>query len=121
MNYLDWKSTQLGYLDYSDYLNSFHWEQIKLKYRDRKCFCCLVETQLQLHHISYENLGKENASDLVTLCKKCHQSTHKLITNGSKLHSAHFIHRDNLAGKVIKKKKKKRNRKQRRADARKKK
>lgn len=68
---------------YYAYINSAAW-----KYRRRmeivKAGCMCVECQmperlgipLQVHHLSYDNLGDELPGDLVVLCKLCHEERH---------------------------------------------
>ena len=45
--------------------------------RDKACILCKGTTNLQVHHLTYKRFGKEKLSDLVVLCKKCHEKTHK--------------------------------------------
>jgi hypothetical protein len=61
--------------NYHTYLKSNHWNTIKTNYyvtRYYRCYFCGVRKGLQLHHISYENIGNEKPQDLVYLCSKCH-------------------------------------------------
>ena len=41
-----------------------------------KCVICGKAKNLNVHHITYENLGAEKVSDLVTLCRDCHEDIH---------------------------------------------
>jgi hypothetical protein len=43
----------------------------------KKCQMCNSPKYLQVHHRTYERLGKERPSDLITLCSKCHSKFHK--------------------------------------------
>ncbi len=64
---------------YKDYLNSEHWNSVKNEYFNKnpyRCYFCGSKYFLNLHHITYDRLGKEDLSDLVYLCKRCHKYTH---------------------------------------------
>lgn len=70
-------------LQYSDYLKSDHWKNIrhkKLKNVEFKCQICNAEkTELHVHHNTYERKGQEYLSDLLVLCKECHNQFHDKI------------------------------------------
>lgn len=36
------------------------------------CERCLQRTAVQVHHVTYERLGAERATDLLALCEHCH-------------------------------------------------
>ena len=77
------------YIDYNDYVQSDEWHQsfprmLTLTLDDNKCRMCGDDYKLEVHHITYENLGKELAADLVTLCHDCHTYTHKIAGKGAK-------------------------------------
>lgn len=40
------------------------------------CEVCGVDDELEVHHITYENLGTEQPTDLVVLCGRCHEGRH---------------------------------------------
>jgi 5-methylcytosine-specific restriction endonuclease McrA len=68
-------------MDYQGYLKSDHWKKMKAWFRKsgfpKRCLACGVQTKLQLHHKSYDNLGKEIYGwDLILLCKSCHERVH---------------------------------------------
>lgn len=56
------------------YLQSAHWKKIKQRmYRTfRACEVCKSAGRLNIHHITYNRLGYEKASDLIVLCEGCH-------------------------------------------------
>lgn len=70
---------------YQNYITSSEWKQKceqRLKIAGYKCEMCGRLEQnskgLQIHHISYRNLGKEDvANDLICLCGRCHILIHK--------------------------------------------
>jgi len=68
-------------MKYSDYLQSSHWQEYKKTYRKwhpYECSCCkTTEERLELHHLTYRNIGKEKFKDTIYLCPFCHQSLHR--------------------------------------------
>lgn len=73
--------------EYNNYLQSHHWMQVRLRYRQGhkyRCFACPKKKDLQLHHRTYERIGAELDSDLVYLCGKCHGKIHRLARSKSK-------------------------------------
>ena len=66
---------------YNLYLQSDEWKAKREKIlgrRGRKCFACKEKkTGLQLHHVTYERVGHERNTDLVILCKECHEIAHE--------------------------------------------
>ena len=66
-------------LDYNLYIKSEQWKE---KREDRKfldglkCRFCGSAKNLQVHHITYENVPNEDMDDLITLCKSCHEKLH---------------------------------------------
>ena len=63
---------------YEKYRDSPAWKRKRdlVIERDKgKCVWCQVEGR-QVHHKTYENIGKEPLSDLVVLCGKCHKEEH---------------------------------------------
>lgn len=77
-------------MKYKDYLRSNTWLQIRLdilKIKGFKCERCdkkYSTKSLQVHHLSYERLGKEEPEDLEVLCKGCHATEHGLIKGKKK-------------------------------------
>lgn len=65
--------------DYAEYLKSDKWIQRRDLIREQRKFCeiCRSDKDLHVHHITYENLGKEKDDDLVLVCKDCHYAIHK--------------------------------------------
>ena len=65
-------------ITYQDYLQTEHWksfrERILKKYK--KCFICGRKDNLQVHHLTYVNLWKEEDKDVIVLCGSCHQKVH---------------------------------------------
>ena len=70
---------------YKDYLNSEHWKSIKNKkhaanYRGKAHHCAVCEdtSRLEVHHLTYKNIGKESLKTLRLLCTECHKILHSL-------------------------------------------
>ena len=69
------------YANYPEYLKSNHWLKVKVEYKKKfvyKCSMCDKTDALQLHHTTYERIGKERLDDLVYLCQHCHTLIHKV-------------------------------------------
>lgn len=67
---------------YQEYLKSEHWTDVKKAMRRLKSvpkceLCGTIDEMLDVHHISYENIGYENQSDLCVLCHSCHKKVHE--------------------------------------------
>ena len=69
----------LGFKSYAAYLRSNHWEQVKRRYResDRPQRCPCGARAADLHHLTYERIGREELTDLIALCRDCHRKTHR--------------------------------------------
>ncbi len=60
---------------YEAYLSSEQWKQKRLLILQRdgyKCIACGTTRRLAVHHKVYDRVGNELLSDLITLCKRCH-------------------------------------------------
>jgi 5-methylcytosine-specific restriction endonuclease McrA len=72
-----WKA--LGFNTYQDYLQSSLWIDKAIFFRElkgNKCERCGSTQNLNVHHLSYENVGNEHQKDLILLCKGCHEKEH---------------------------------------------
>ena len=62
------------------YMRSDTWNKLRksvLKRDNYSCQGCNIEdVSLEVHHITYKRLYKERKSDLVSLCRNCHQEIH---------------------------------------------
>ena len=74
---------------YDKYIRSDAWkqkEQERMRIDDNKCAMCGRPSEktrhgLQVHHITYKNLGHEDVlADLVTLCAPCHKKMHNYLS-----------------------------------------
>ena len=79
------RDTQETCIGYNNYLQTEHWKRFRdsiIKER-KKCECCgIVSLIMNVHHISYRNVGKEKKSDVALLCPDCHTYIHE-IKNGN--------------------------------------
>ena len=62
------------------YLSSNAWQKrriARLKFDHYTCQGCGIQgVPLEIHHLHYRTFRKESNSDLVSLCRSCHQHTH---------------------------------------------
>lgn len=72
----------LGFASYQDYLNGDHWRDFKKRYVAAKmpttCAVCGCKP-VQLHHHSYDRLGKEEFADITPLCRAHHEAVHEWL------------------------------------------
>ena len=69
---------------YLDYLGSVAWRRRRLAKLEEvrwKCQRCPETHGLQVHHLSYDNLGNEDTKELIVLCKACHWVADELRKN----------------------------------------
>jgi|694.fasta_scaffold22758_16 hypothetical protein len=83
MNPDPYNGTSMGQFMSADakahYLRSEKWQELRKIILERdahRCQSCWSRTNLQVHHISYLNLGNELQDDLVCLCSTCHEKLH---------------------------------------------
>lgn len=69
------------YYKYVLYLNSPEWKakrELVFKRDNCKCQKCKIEIADDVHHLTYENLGNEKLSELLSICRECHKKIHKM-------------------------------------------
>lgn len=62
--------------NYQRYLASREWACLKKQVRGRSggwCERCIEREAKQVHHLTYERIGRERLEDLQHLCKPCHE------------------------------------------------
>jgi hypothetical protein len=66
--------------DYHEYINSPRWKKRadRIKKRVGCCSVCKSTNNLNVHHKTYERLGRERNKDLVVLCRDCHLIEHDI-------------------------------------------
>lgn len=65
--------------NYSEYLKSEEWQRkrkLRLKVAGYCCEQCGIAAPLDIHHVTYENVGRETIDDLIALCRDCHDEKH---------------------------------------------
>lgn len=68
--------------EYEAYLNSEEWKERRkrrLKMTGFRCSACHKKGMIQVHHLTYERIFREEMSDLLPLCKKHHDDAEELI------------------------------------------
>lgn len=66
---------------YNTYLKSKHWKRKRKRALCNAGFSCQEcgnRGSLQVHHLSYKNLGNEQDYDLKVLCRSCHREVHNI-------------------------------------------
>ena len=69
------------------HLSTYHWQKMskrRIEFDGKKCqgVRCQSTHNLDAHHKSYENCGKEEEfHDLITLCRSCHKKEHARLNN----------------------------------------
>lgn len=76
-------SQHIRNMPYADFLQTKYWkaicQQVKFKYGST-CAMCHSKENLNVHHRTYKNHGKEHVclNDMICLCKKCHSNFHQV-------------------------------------------
>jgi hypothetical protein len=69
--------------EYHTYLKSDHWKNVKVRYfsskRPKVCDICGSDKEINLHHKTYTRLGHEYLTDLIVLCRDCHEAVHSFL------------------------------------------
>jgi hypothetical protein len=64
-----------------EYLKSAEWQTLRkstLKRDNYACQSCgATGVPLEVHHLTYQRLGKERPSDVISLCRVCHERQHQ--------------------------------------------
>lgn len=87
--------------NYSVYLNSDHWQQLRRKviardhFQCQNCFTRVTDSSAHVHHMSYDGfnrVGHSFAFECVTLCRKCHEDFHPHMQEQQRPQEvAHFL------------------------------
>lgn len=65
--------------NYGRYLASREWALKKNAVRERSggiCERCKIRPAVNVHHQTYERIGREELTDLIDLCRQCHDFEH---------------------------------------------
>lgn len=64
-------------LNYQKYLKSHAWQvkrQQVFNYYGKRCYACKTRVgPIQVHHLTYEHLGRERLDEVRPLCVRCHR------------------------------------------------
>lgn len=80
--------SSLASRDYRSYLYTKHWKTVRyamLLMLGARCMKCKKPnmwgelSNLHVHHVTYERVGNEKATDLLLLCSDCHKNEHEPI------------------------------------------
>lgn len=87
---LNYKGSEITINNKQDFLRSRYWSKLKWNYiktlrligkEKETCECCgkkFTFIELQLHHLTYKNIGNENFNELIYLCFNCHKKSHNM-------------------------------------------
>jgi 5-methylcytosine-specific restriction endonuclease McrA len=70
---------KVRHMDYqTEYLFTDHWRWTSRRKIEQVPYCeqCGVRWQLDAHHLHYRTLGMERMTDLIVLCRPCHEKEH---------------------------------------------
>ena len=87
------RSEIMDQMTHKKYMRSKMWERKRQQFLDSKkstcCEICGAKGSNQVHHRTYQRLLIEKMSDLVLLCRECHDDFHKVVPTKkmSKSHS----------------------------------
>jgi hypothetical protein len=82
-------------MTYREYLRSDHWADVKRRYREsdlpQNCMGCDAPN-VQYHHRTYNRVGHELLTDILPLCRQCHQDVHQYEKRfGTNINATHKI------------------------------
>lgn len=67
---------------YAEYIKSKSWAKKRNKIFKRDNYLCIIcssNKNLQAHHLTYDRLGYEKLTDLITVCTICHNKIHNKL------------------------------------------
>jgi hypothetical protein len=73
------QQNQAWWNEYSRHLASPEWQSLRQRVFARAnglCEGCRLRPPVQVHHLTYERLGREMLFDLAAVCLECHESIH---------------------------------------------
>lgn len=81
-------TTYKGHVWYRTYLNSVEWHKTKQRFRQSKLYkgCCAIcgYKKNDIHHKTYKRVQKERLTDLIALCRSCHDLVHEIALSGKR-------------------------------------
>lgn len=73
--------------EYLEYMESEQWKQLRDyvgDFWDWHCALCNSDNKVELHHRTYERFGSEKLTDVVLLCRRCHQAADRARQRNAK-------------------------------------
>jgi 5-methylcytosine-specific restriction endonuclease McrA len=73
------RTAELRKMPFKEYRRTPEWRSLRnrvLLRAGNKCELCYASGRLEAHHRTYDRYGQELLSDLIALCRSCHQSFH---------------------------------------------
>lgn len=80
---IGWTDQTLSHLyrnAYADYLQSAEWRRVRsavMRRANGVCEVCNAAPASEVHHLTYDRIGNESLTDLVAICRGCHQEAHQ--------------------------------------------
>ena len=86
------KYTRMEYR--KEYLKSPEWKQLRdlVMKANPKCQCCQNKQATDAHHMTYRNIVDIQPSDLLPVCRECHDYIHQAIRDGYISQNPYKIH-----------------------------
>jgi hypothetical protein len=78
-SYFEQKTAEFQSMPYAEYLKTPEWNDTRkhaLKRAGYRCQTCNDAAPLDVHHRTYERLGRERINDIIALCRRCHKKFH---------------------------------------------
>lgn len=92
------------HVNYHTYIRSQKWARRRARYFRRHAYCCTIcgtDRRVELHHHTYQRLGRERDKDLVPLCGIHHKGVHAYHNSqGGSLSDATFAYIRRMRGKL---------------------
>jgi hypothetical protein len=70
---------ELAAMPYAEYLLTPEWKErrrLAISFAQSRCQSCGSDQRLEVHHLTYERVGKEWPGDLFVVCRPCHREIH---------------------------------------------
>lgn len=89
---------------YQIYLKSEHWQRVRgmrLQFSGFRCEHCGCRVTLQVHHLTYARIHREQLADLIVLCDRCHSTIEESIRERSHSRKAKAVHLRRYTHKML--------------------
>jgi len=71
-----------GLASYAEYNETPHWRSFRAQILGTNlptCPACFAAVAVNLHHLTYQRIGAELPTDVIGLCRRCHEATHQAL------------------------------------------